>query len=208
MRPLTNNGGYTIELGEKLYTKLKLSSGAMDDFGRPIHIWTNDTKKIGEYAEDEDAKYTDSVKLGTIYADLGLSNSGIPAGNVTYYVDGEKTTFTKDIVKGSLDDVGGNGALTQVWYDSAKNTATITVINTYFAQIAAAYKASTTKDAYVLLASTGNTGLGSTYETDDAYAVDDYVLYTYSKMTGATGVKSMNKIYTFEVVTFDEAIVS
>ena len=188
---LTNNGGYTIELGEKLYTKLKLSSGAMDDFGRPIHIWTNDTKKIGEYAEDEDAKYTDSVKLGTIYADLGLSNSGIPAGNVTYYVDGEKTTFTKDIVKGSLDEVGGNGALTQVWYDSAKNTATITVINTYFAQIAAAYKASTTKDAYVLLASTGNTGLGSTYETDDAYAVDDYVLYTYSKMTGATGVKSM-----------------
>ena len=107
---LTNNGGYTIELGEKLYTKLKLSSGAMDDFGRPIHIWTNDTKKIGEYAEDEDAKYTDSVKLGTIYADLGLSNSGIPAGNVTYYVDGEKTTFTKDIVKGSLDEVGGNGA--------------------------------------------------------------------------------------------------
>lgn len=62
---LTNNGGYTIELGEKLYTKLKLSSGAMDDFGRPIHIWTNDTKKIGEYAEDEDAKYTDSVKLGS-----------------------------------------------------------------------------------------------------------------------------------------------
>ena len=190
---LTNNGGYTIELGEKLYTKLKLSSGAMDDFGRPIHIWTNDTKKIGEYAEDEDAKYTDSVKLGTIYADLGLSNSGIPAGNVTYYVDGEKatSTFTNDIVKGSLNEVGGNGALTQVWYDSAKNTATITVINTYFAQIAAAYKASTTKDAYVLLASTGNTGLGSTYETDDAYAVDDYVLYTYSKMTGATGVKSM-----------------
>ena len=42
------------------------------------------------------------------------------------------------------------------------------MINTYFAQIAAAYKASTTKDAYVLLASTGNTGLGSTYETDDA----------------------------------------
>ena len=188
---LTNNGGYTIELGEKLYTKLKLSSGAMDDFGRPIHIWTNDTKKIGEYAEDEDAKYTDSVKLGTIYADLGLSNSGIPTGNVTYYVDGEKTTFTNDIVKGSLNEVGGNGALTQVWYDSAKNTATITMINTYFAQIAAAYKASTTKDAYVLLASTGNTGLGSTYETDDAYAVDDYVLYTYSKMTGATGVKSM-----------------
>ena len=189
--PLTNNGGYTIELGEKLYTTLKLSSGAMDDFGRPIHIWTNDTKKIGEYAEDEDAKYTDSVKLGTIYADLGLSNSGIPAGNVTYYVDGEKATFTNDIVKGSLNEVGGNGALTQVWYDSAKNTATITMINTYFAQIAAAYKASTTKDAYVLLASTGNTGLGSTYETDDAYAVDDYVLYTYSKMTGATGVKSM-----------------
>ena len=26
---------------------------------------------------------------------------------------------------------------------------------------------------------------GHTYETDDAYAVDDYVLYTYSKMTGA-----------------------
>ena len=187
---LTNSNAYTIELGEKLFKDLKLNR-TTDDFGRPANEWFWKAAKVGTYADKADLSYTEKVKLGTIYADLGLSNSGIPAGNVTYYVDGEKTTFTKDIVKGSLDDVGGNGALTQVWYDSAKNTATITVINTYFAQIAAAYKASTTKDAYVLLASTGNTGLGSTYETDDAYAVDDYVLYTYSKMTGATGVKSM-----------------
>ena len=187
---LTNTGAYTVELGEKLFSNLKLNSDT-DAFERPVTVWTLKAEKIGSYANTPDLTYTAEVKLGTIYSDLGLSNSGIPAGNVTYYVDGEKTTFTKDIVKGSLDDVGGNGALTQVWYDSAKNTATITVINTYFAQIAAAYKASTTKDAYVLLASTGNTGLGSTYETDDAYAVDDYVLYTYSKMTGATGVKSM-----------------
>ena len=185
---LTNNGGYTIELGEKLYTKLKLSSGAMDDFGRPIHIWTNDTKKIGEYAEDEDAKYTDSVKLGTIYSDLGLSK-GIDDSKVTYYVNGATGSWTDDIVKGSKVEKGGNGTLLEVYYNDDAESLTVIAINTYVGKITASYKASTTKDAYVTF--TAKTGSGSTYETDDSYSKDDIVLYTYSSKAGDAGVKSM-----------------
>jgi len=185
---LTNNGGYTIELGEKLYTKLKLSSGAMDDFGRPIHIWTNDTKKIGEYAEDEDAKYTDSVKLGTIYSDLGLSK-GIDDSKVTYYVNGATGSWTDDIVKGSKVEKGGNGTLLEVYYNDDAESLTVIAINTYVGKITASYKASTTKDAYVTF--TAKTGAGSSYETDDSYSKDDIVLYTYSGKAGDAGVKSM-----------------
>ena len=187
---LTNNGGYTIELGEKLYTKLKLSSGAMDDFGRPIHIWTNDTKKIGEYAEDEDAKYTVSVKLGTIYSDLGLSK-GIDDSKVTYYEDGRNlsSSWNQDIVKGSKVEKGGNGTLLEVYYNDDAESLTVIAINTYVGKITASYKASTTKDAYVTF--TAKTGAGSSYETDDSYSKDDIVLYTYSSKAGDAGVKSM-----------------
>jgi len=185
---LTNNGGYTIELGEKLYTKLKLSSGAMDDFGRPIHIWTNDTKKIGEYAEDEDAKYTDSVKLGTIYSDLGLSK-GIDDSKVTYYVNGATGSWTDDIVKGSKVEKGGNGTLLEVYYNDDAESLTVVQVNTYVGEIAASFKATTTKDAYVNF--NAKTGSGSTYETDDSYSKDDIVLYTYSNKAGDRGVQSM-----------------
>ena len=189
---LTNNGGYTIELGEKLYTKLKLSSGAMDDFGRPIHIWTNDTKKIGEYAEDEDAKYTDSVKLGTIYSDLGLSK-GIDDSKVTYYEDGRNlsSSWNQDIVKGSKVEKGGNGTLLEVYYNDDAESLTVIAINTYVGKITASYKASTTKDAYVTFTPKNSGDPGSSYETDDSYSKDDIVLYTYSYKAGDAGVKSM-----------------
>ena len=110
---LTNNGGYTIELGEKLYTKLEASPPVRwMILVVPFTFGPTTPRRSVSMPRMKMPSILDSVKLGTIYADLGLSNSGIPAGNVTYYVDGEKTTFTKDIVKGSLDDVGGNGALT------------------------------------------------------------------------------------------------
>ena len=185
------SGEYTVELGEKLYKDLKKNS-TTDAFERPATEWMLKAKSIGTYADAADLSYTATVEIGTIYSDLGLSK-GIDDSKVTYYEDGRNlsSSWNQDIVKGSKVEKGGNGTLLEVYYNDDAESLTVIAINTYFAQIAAAYKASTTKDAYVLLASTGNTGLGSTYETDDAYAVDDYVLYTYSKMTGATGVKSM-----------------
>ena len=176
---LTNSNAYTIELGEKLFTKLVLNDDATDDFNRPTHTWFLSSKKIGAYADAEDLTYTKTVSLGTIYSDLGLSIKGIAKADVAYYIDGVKTTFANDIVKGSTNEIGGNGALVQVWYTASSNTAIITVVNTYVAKVATVYAATSTKDAYVVLSGTTNTGIGGNYETDK-FAVDDMVLYTYA----------------------------
>ena len=194
---LTNWGGYTIELGEKLFPKLVLVSDGEDEFMNPNHTWNFKSKKVGSYADAEDLTYTAAVKLGTIYADLGLSKA-IPGTNIEAYldgqaVDGDWATYLADgIVKGDGHKIGGNGVLTTVYYDADDNSAIITMVNTYFGEIAATYATTSTKDAYVTL-KTGatNTGIGSEFETDDTYAVGDKVLYTYSRKVGDVGVQSM-----------------
>ena len=199
---LTNTGAYTVELGEKLYTKLKLSSGAMDDFGRPIHIWTNDTKKIGEYAEDEDAKYTDSVKRGTIYADLGTSKKLVYSNDDVDVAHGEENVFAYyadgtinaslgkgDIAKGNDQKVGGNGVLIEVYYDDVANTAKVVEINTYGGEVTSARAKTASKDANVTVTPL-NAGKGGNYETED-FKVDDIVAYNYSTKTGDAGVKNV-----------------
>ena len=201
---LTNSGEYTIELGEKLYKDLKLVKDTTDAFERPTHEWYLKTTKIGAYAEAADLEYTKSVKTGTIYSDLGLSK-GIDDSKVTYFIDGENKSadWTWDIVKGDITNkVGGNGAQTFVYYNDDAKTVKVVVINTYVAKVAAAYKATTTKDAYVSL-NTTKVGMtfpagasGFTFDTD-AFAKDDIVAYTYSFKTGE-GVQSM---YLAEKVT-------
>ena len=186
---LTNNGGYTIELGEKLYKDLKKNS-TTDAFERPATEWMLKAKSIGTYADVADLSYTATVEIGTIYSDLGLSK-GIDDSKVTYYEDGRNlsSSWTQDIVKGSKVEKGGNGTLLEVYYNDDAESLTVIAINTYVGKITASYKASTTKDAYVTF--TAKTGAGSSYETDDSYSKDDIVLYTYSGKAGDAGVKSM-----------------
>ena len=191
---LTNSGEYTIELGEKLYKDLKLVKDTTDAFERPTHEWYLKTTKIGAYAEAADLEYTATVKTGTIYSDLGLSK-GIDDSKVTYFVDGMdlSTSWNWDIVKGDITNkVGGNGAQTFVYYDDDAKSVKVVVVNTYVAKVAAAYPATTTKDAYVNLDNTVNTGAGATFETDE-FAKDDIVIYTYSYKAGDVGVQSMAK---------------
>ena len=126
---LTNSNAYTIELGEKLFKDLKLNRTA-DDFGRPANEWFWKAAKVGTYADKADLSYTEKVKLGTIYSDLGLGEK-VLAKNVTVYVDGDKGTLAKDISKGEDTKIGGQGTLTEVYYDSGDNTAVICHINYY-----------------------------------------------------------------------------
>ena len=60
---LTNSKEYTIELGEKLYPDLKLSSDEGDAFGRPANKWTWKNEDVGTYANTGDllATYTKKV---------------------------------------------------------------------------------------------------------------------------------------------------
>ena len=145
---LTNSNEYTVELGEKLFSNLKLNSTA-DAFMRPATKRTLKAESIGTYADTPDLTYTAGTKIGTIYSDLGLSD-GISKKNVTEYVDGDYAgAFAYDIVKGSKDKVGGNGVLLNVYYNDDAETITFVEVNTYIGKVTAAYPDTTTKDAYV-----------------------------------------------------------
>ena len=188
---------YTIQLGEELYNGKLTERSATDAFERPATTWRYDNSDIGTYADEPDASYTAGVKIGTIYNDLGLTK-GIADEDTTVYEDGRLVdglthdAWTKyDIVKGQTAKIGGNGALTEVYYNDEDNTATIVVSNTYVAKVNAAYAETSTRDAYVTLNVADNfTGPGGTFETDE-FAKDDIVAYTYSYKSGDTGVQSM-----------------
>ena len=180
-----------MQFAERYFGDLSEHDGDSDAFERPSTTWKLKSKTIGTYADEADATYTSEVKVGEIYSDLGLSD-GISKQDVTLYVDGLKTTYSAgDVVRGSRQNVGGDGALLDVYYDEDADTLTLVLVNTYVGKIAAARKATSTRDAYVTLdVSDSFTGPGGTYDTDD-FSKDDIVYYTYSYKTGEKCVESM-----------------
>ena len=189
---LTNNGGYTIELGEKLYQELKLNRTS-DDFGRPANVWYYKAAKVGTYADTADLTYTASVKAGTIYTDLGLGKK-IDAENVTLYVNGTPTANTVNIAKGVSTKIGavGNGVLTEVYYDDDDNTAIITQIVTYYGEVQKTVKATATKDTYIVVNPDGTkqpANFKANFETDEKFEDDAVVYYTFSE--AAKEIKSV-----------------
>ena len=205
---LTNSKEYTIELGEKLFKKLILKP-TTDAFERPTHTWTFENKKVGEYTEDADLTYTTSVKLGDIYSDLGLSEK-IAAKDVVFYRNGNtEANSGKDsknvalteaaIAKKAENKIGANGVLTQVWYDSDKGTAIVTMIDTYVGEIGSVVKATSSADRYVNVtkvansAGTKNPGaLNTKFETED-FAKGDLITYTaaYNESTKKYDVQTV-----------------
>ena len=189
---LTNSNEYTVELGEKLFSNLKLNSTA-DAFMRPATKWTLKAETIGTYADTPDLTYTAGTKIGTIYSDLGLSD-GISKKNVTEYVDGVYAgAFAYDIVKGSKDKVGGNGVLLNVYYNDDAETITFVEVNTYIGKVTAAYPDTTTKDAYVKVKDMDGyacPGAGKEFETE-SFKKNDVVAYTYSNKAGENSIQSM-----------------
>ena len=198
---LTNSTDYTVELGEKLYKKLVLKP-TEDAFGRPTHTWTFENKKVGEYIEDADLTYTTSVKLGTIYSDLGLSEK-IAAKDVVFYRNGNtEANSGKDsknvalteaaIAKKAENKIGANGVLTEVYYDDDDNTAIITQIVTYYGEVQKTVKATATKDTYIVVNPDGTkqpANFKANFETDEKFEDDAVVYYTFSE--AAREIKSV-----------------
>ena len=193
------SGEYTVELGEKLYKDLKKLS-TTDAFERSATEWKLKAESIGVYADDADLVYYKGTKIGDIYADLGLSK-GISKTKVTMYVNGIAASYTSgtdygvnsDIVKGNQTKIGGNGVELDVYYDSDTDSVTFVLIETYVGKVAAAYKATSTKDAYVTVSAThadGFTGVGGSFDTE-SFSKDDIVAYTYSNKVGDRGIQTM-----------------
>ena len=170
-----------MQFAEKYFDNLSVKTGS-DDFSRPANVWKLKAEEIGTYTNAADATYTAEVKASTIYKDLGLG-SNIAAKDVSVYEDGESQTASA-IVKGDDDTkFGANGVLTEVFYDDDADTVTITKVNTYIGSINKTVKATDKKDAYVVVTAEGPVpvqGFDNEFETDDKFADDDYVLYTYS----------------------------
>ena len=227
---LSNSNAYLIELGEKLYKNLK-KIGTTDDFGRPATKWTWKSESVGTYADAADLSYTKAVKAGDIYKDLNLSDT-VAAKNVTVWVNGEQVSAASlDIKKGSETKIGaklyddkngtnGNGVLTEVFYDDVADTMVITQIVTYIGEVAKTVKATDKRDAYVVI--TAKTGDNNAYtmpkdskgikasplefETDETFADDTYVLYTYSfKAEAVKSLAAAEKVEGYVTKTINSA---
>ena len=177
-----------MQFAEKYFTDLK-GVATTDEFSRPATMWKVKSEEIGTYTDTADATYTKKVEIGDIYKDLGLGKS-ISAKKVSVYVDGveDASQPARDITKGDdKNKYGDNGVLTEVFYDDDADTITITEVNTYVGTIAKSVKATSTKDAYVVVTPekpiSGKAPISANeeFETEAKFEDDAYVLYTYSK---------------------------
>ena len=182
---------YTVQLGEKLYDgDLKKGDSAPDAFGRTSNQWKYKTSEVGTYAKEADATYTSEVKSEDLYKDLGLNEKT----TATVYTDGSNNNSEFTIEKNNNDSLGGNGVLIEA-YKSVKNgkdAVTLTVINTYLAQVDGDYDKD---DEELELASLDDVkSYSGTLSSDDfsgldAFEDEDYVLLTIAN----DEVKSIEK---------------
>ena len=177
-----------MQFAEKYFDNLSVTKGS-DDFARPANVWKLKAEKIGTYADTADLTYTKSVDVCDIYKDLGLG-SKIEKKDVSVYVDGvvdpENKIVPIAITKDNDDDsFGGNGVLTEVFYDDDADTVTITEVNTYVGEISKSVAATSKKDAYVVVIPESekprNIKSSEEFETTASFDDDAYVLYTYSE---------------------------
>ena len=174
---LTNSNGktYTVELGEKLYTKLALND-TKDAFDRPAHEWKLGTTVIGTYNNEADLEYTTGVKYKEVYSDLGLSEK---TKTTEYYKNG-KEQKNVELNKSATDKFGKNGVLTQVWYDDDNGKLIVSEIDTFVGKVSSVTKATSSADRYITITkATGKalSALDTKFETE-SFAKDDLVLYT------------------------------
>ena len=177
----------TMQLCEKIYgSDLKKETTAnannTDEFGRPATKWTYNNDSV-TCPDAPDAVYTVEVKGKTVYADLGkpsnvtFQDSEKNTGKIT--VDGvanQAATTDFAVASGNDKKIGGNGVLTEVYYDKDTKVATIIQINTYVGTVVDCDKNDDGKYD-IKLSETGNVK----YESDVAYEDDDVVIYTATK---------------------------
>ncbi len=190
-----NDNQYTIELGEELYDgDLEKSDADVnnDVFGRPAVTWEYRNSEIGTYADDPEETYTDAVEKDTLYDLIGSSvYDDLDDGNadLTVVVNGDRQDADLEdyIVRNDDDDAAytDRGVLTQVFVDD-DNNVTITMINTYVAQVDGDYDEDNEELDLSIPGDSGDVadpGVDMTLSSDDfdnldQFSDEDYVLIT------------------------------
>ena len=183
-----------MQFAERYFSDLKkVTSDESDEFERPATTWKLKSTTIGTYASEADLTYTSAVELGDIYKDLDLSSS-LKASEVDIYRNGkaDDNNGKWGIGKNDKNEVGGNGVLTEVFYNDDDDTAVITMIDTYLGEVTSTHKASGNRDAYISISPKADgIGVGGNFDTEESFDVDDLVLYTYSNKSGDKGIQTV-----------------
>ena len=199
----------TVEFGEKYFSKLKKTKGAViDAFGRPSTQWTYKGEEVGTYAQTPDVTYAKSVKLADIYADLKMSSKDKTA---TLYENGLKTATDLVVAKDADNDgdklsklgnkMAGDGTIVEVFRDDDTNHVDICVISVYVGEVTRTKDATKTKDAYVVVDAKStvdkkaNKSFKNEFKTTE-FAEDDIVAFTYSAKDNE--IKTMYKLDSVE----------
>ena len=199
----TKLNGFTVELGEKLYSGDLKKSSTGDNFGRPGSTWTYKSSEIGKYADAADGEWTAKVTNKALYDAAGSDaydnyewtvyrNGDLIAqdGDTSATAHDGRTAAFGSSSKTSSERVrtSGEGVLTQVFVDSTEKTAVVSLIDTGVAKVTKVTEDST-KGNYEVTVSfktkvqkADGTKLtpDTKFTTDVKFAKDDVVVYTAS----------------------------
>ena len=199
-----------VQFAEQYFNKL-VKYSTSNDFGEPATKWTYKGDKVGTYTETPAKTYAKNVKLGTIYADLGMNQAD---NNAKVFYNGDEAydvKVSKNNAEKIADSVNkklvGDGTRVHVFYDEDTNDVTICLIDLYVGVVtnvvtknvadpyivvqpystmyAKASTASGSRSAFVL------TAAQKKFETTESFAEDDIVVFTYSQ--SANAIKEVTK---------------
>ena len=193
---LSNQNGYTVELGEKLYKDLK-KTPTSDAFGRDASKWSIKSEVIGTYVDKSDLveTYTAKASKGALYTLVGsdvvssLKSTKEDSGVLTVYENGKEVK--KPAVASYFDKnnsgaagISGNGVVTEVYMNKDYDVKIIQ-INTYLVQATDDYSAKKESVSIATIDIGSNLpALPSTISIDDFDVADvkedDYLLVTYA----------------------------
>ena len=210
--------GAIVELGEKLYDgdlKKDDKVGTQDNFGRPGVQWRYKTTDIGTFAKDTEAVYTAKASKGDLYSLLGNSMvNDLKDGDFDFkvYYNGDDQNADKDDVANYFDrnnsaaaGISGKGVVTEVYVDDDNDIVTLVFINTYVMQADADYDEDRGDLSVTTLTGPATVNALEDDEFDVAdYMEDDYIIYTYSEMSGEVETIEPAKVVSGEVTSYSK----
>ena len=214
----SGTAGAIVELGEKLYDgdlKKDDKVGTQDNFGRPGVQWRYKTTDIGTFAKDTEAVYTAKASKGDLYSLLGNSMvNDLKDGDFDFevYYNGDDQNAGKDDVANYFDrnnsaaaGISGKGVVTEVYVDDDNDIVTLVFINTYVMQADADYDEDRGDLSVTTLTGPATVNALEDDEFDVAdYMEDDYIIYTYSEMSGEVETIEPAEVVSGEVTSYSQ----